>query len=902
MKKLSILSLLLSTMLLGTCTTEIVMLTGSISGVVNDVHSKLPLENVTVSLSPEGLSKVTGKDGAYFFDELAEREYTLTYTKPEYLSVSKESMVQARVNNVVDVALEKEPIVPILAVSDKALDFGEELTTKSFYISNTGNGELKWSISYEPGWFVCSPLTSTTAKEKSTVVVTANRNLMQKGSYQQTFSIASNGGNQDIAVTIRVEGIDLEYSPLELDFGTLETSKKITLTNKRAKTIQYTVETTNEWIILGRTAGTLVTNDEFNVMVKRESLAPGDYSGNIIIKSGNETYSIPVKMSVPSQEMPKVSLDPVTNITSTGATFSGILSVVGGSRVTAHGFCIGTAPEPTINNPTYNLGDCSTPKTFTHTATDLRKETTYYVRAYATNASGTSYSEQLSFQTPGVPVTGVSLNKTSLAIVIGSTEQLTATVLPSEASNKNVSWRSSNASVATVSATGLVTPVSAGSATITVTTVDGSKTATCNVFVSVPTVAVTAVSLNKTALSMGIGVTEQLTATVLPSGASNKSVTWRSSNTSVATVSVTGLVTSISEGSATITVTTADGYKTATCSVTVTRVAVTSVSLDKTSLFMEIGDTEQLTETITPSDAFNKSVSWSSSNTSVATVSTTGLVTSVAEGSTTITVTTADGYKTATCSVTVTDEKSGTTASLTWKLSNGTLTISGTGAMPHYGSNSSPWSSYKSSIVNVVVEDGVTNIGHNAFYECSNLASVSFSNTVTKIGAYSFNRCSKLSSVSFSNAITVIGSYAFSGCSGLSSIVLPNSLVTIDGSAFSGCKFATLVIPDNVTYIGDYAFSSCSSLYALTIGASVATIRQYAFGGCRELTSVSVRNPTRPNLYLNCNTNQVCDYSGDYSFSGVPYDVATLTVPVGCKAAYQGSQYWKCFGTIVEAE
>ncbi|MDR2809599.1 MAG: Ig-like domain-containing protein [Tannerellaceae bacterium] len=880
MKKLSVLSLLLSTLLFGACTTEIIVLTGSISGVVQDAQTKQPLENVSVALSPVGLSKVTGKDGSYFFEDLTEKEYTLTYTKPEYISASKESKVQARVNNVVDVTMEKEPIIPVLAVSDKSLDFGEDSETLSLYITNTGNGELKWSIKYEPGWFVCSPLTGTTAKEKSTVVVTASRNQMQKGSYQQTFSISSNGGSQNIAVTMKVVGVNLEYAPLELDFGKLTTSLPLQLTNKGTNTINYTVETSNNWIIPEKTSGRITTTDKLNILVSRESLSAGNYTGSIILKSGNDTYAIPVKMSISSNSTPVVSINPVGDITSTGATFSGVIEDVGRSEITKHGFCLSTSPEPTIEDRFFNLGDCNVPKSFTQIVTDLEVATEYFVRAYAENANGHTYSTQLSFSTLGIPVTGVSLNKASLSLIVGSTEQLYATVSPSNALNKTVSWASSNTSVATVSATGLVTAVAAGSATITVTTADGGKTAGCNVSVTVPVVAVTAVSLNKTSLSLGrMGATEQLTTTITPSNASNKQVTWHSNNTSVATVSATGLVTAVAEeGSATITVTTVDGNRTASCSVTVRRITVTSVSLDKSSLSMEVGNTQQLTATIAPPEAPNKQVTWISGSPSVATVSATGLVTAVAEGSTTITVQTEDGNKTATCSVTV-EKKSGTTASLTWRLSNGTLTISGNGPMPHYSSsNRAPWSSHYSNIVNVVIENGVTNIGNYAFcdyyssyYYYTNLKSVTISNTVTKIGEYAFRG------------------------SGLESVTIPNSVTSIEGYAFYGCKFTTLVIPDNVTTIGDYAFSSCSSLYNLTIGASVGTIGNYAFRNCYSLTSVSVKNPTPPDLYYDCS------YYDYYSFSGIPIDVATLTVPNGSKAAYQSSVDWKCFGTIVEA-
>ena len=178
-----------------------------------------------------------------------------------------------------------------------------------------------------------------------------------------------------------------------------------------------------------------------------------------------------------------------------------------------------------------------------------------------------SKSITISAASTTVAVTGVSLNKTSTTLTVGGTETLTATVAPTNATNKNVSWTSSNTSVASVS-NGVITAKAAGTATITVTTADGNKTATCTVTVNAATVAVTGVSLNKTSTTLTVGGTETLTATIAPTNATNKNVSWTSSNTSVASVS-NGVITAKATGTATITVTTADGSKTATCAVTV---------------------------------------------------------------------------------------------------------------------------------------------------------------------------------------------------------------------------------------------------------------------------------------------------------------------------------------------
>ncbi len=166
-----------------------------------------------------------------------------------------------------------------------------------------------------------------------------------------------------------------------------------------------------------------------------------------------------------------------------------------------------------------------------------------------------------------VAVTGVSLDVSEKSIIVGDSFTLIATVSPDNATNKAVTWSSSNSAVATVTE-GKVTGVSAGTATITVTTADGNKTATCKVTVTSVAVAVTGVSLDVSEKSIIVGDSFTLIATVSPDNATNKTVTWSSSNSAVATVTE-DKVTGVSAGTATITVTTADGNKTATCKVTV---------------------------------------------------------------------------------------------------------------------------------------------------------------------------------------------------------------------------------------------------------------------------------------------------------------------------------------------
>jgi len=250
----------------------------------------------------------------------------------------------------------------------------------------------------------------------------------------------------------------------------------------------------------------------------------------------------------------------------------------------------------------------------------------------------------------GVAVTGITLNQQSATILIGDTLRLIHTIEPANATNRIVAWTSSNNAVATVNSNGVITALTAGTTMITVTTQDGNRTATCAVVVT--TSAVTDVTLNQTTASLFVGGTVALIPTILPENATNKNVTWSSSNPAVATVNNNGVVTAVSVGTATITVTTQDGNRTATCVVTVNPVSVTEVTLNQTTATIFAGDTLRLTATILPANATNRNVTWSSSNTAVATV-TDGRIIAIAPGTATITVTTQDGNRTATCEITV---------------------------------------------------------------------------------------------------------------------------------------------------------------------------------------------------------------------------------------------------------
>lgn len=246
---------------------------------------------------------------------------------------------------------------------------------------------------------------------------------------------------------------------------------------------------------------------------------------------------------------------------------------------------------------------------------------------------------------------------------------------------------------------------------------------------------VTKVELSESTLDIELGYTQTLLAEVLPATDTNKGVAWSSSNTDVATVSETGVVTGISLGGAVITVTTDENSLTDTCNVTVSSVSVTSVTLNQSILTIEDNSTGTLIATVHPDDAANKDVSWSSSNMSAATVSDTGTVTAVSPGETVITVATQDGSFSDTCTVTVTPSPNDVTGialtPTTLSLEKGTTGVLSESVLPSSAVNKSvTWSTSDESVA-IVANGTVTAVADGSAVITVTTVDGSFNDTCT---------------------------------------------------------------------------------------------------------------------------------------------------------------------------
>lgn len=252
-----------------------------------------------------------------------------------------------------------------------------------------------------------------------------------------------------------------------------------------------------------------------------------------------------------------------------------------------------------------------------------------------------------------VQIASISVDST-LSIDVGDCKTIVATVAPDNASNKVLRYTSSNTDIAVVDHDGIVTGVGEGTAVITVSSTDGSEI-TKTVAVTVTAVPVTSIVPYESNVELNVGGVRNISTEILPVNATYKNLTYISSDDNIATVSANGLITAKNVGTALITITAHNGVST-TMTVTVKPVPVTTITTNVSSLNMKINETSQITASVSPANATDKSVSFTSSDPAVCTVDNSGLVTAIGVGSATITVLANDGSDVKkTISVTVTE-------------------------------------------------------------------------------------------------------------------------------------------------------------------------------------------------------------------------------------------------------
>ena len=418
-------------------------------------------------------------------------------------------------------------------------------------------------------------------------------------------------------------------------------------------------------------------------------------------------------------------------------------------------------------------------------------------------------------------------------------------------------------------------------------------------------ISVTDVYFEESVISLEIGETEELVATVSPWNANDTSLTYSSSNNFVAVVQ-NGKIYALGEGVALITATASNG-KQANCIVTVnkkaveddtpstplpdnTTVDVSEVVLNSSNIELDEGDTYTLTATVYPRNATDNTIIWKSSSSSVVTVDN-GVVKAISSGTATITATASNGVS-ASCTVKVSEklyfvfEEYGSGYTVVEYIGTSTnvaipSTYNGKKVIA-IGTEDGNKGFYKNyDVVSVVLPDTIKEINAGAFYNCGSLESITIPSSVTtirtdafsgstniknatipttaisyipknslqtvvinggtSIGSYAFAYCPALASVTIGDSVTSIENYAFADCDSLTSVTIPDSVTSIGSDAFADCDSLTsITIPDSVTSIGWYAFRYCDSLTSVAIGDSVMSIGNSAFEDCTSLTSVTI--------------------------------------------------------------
>ena len=446
-----------------------------------------------------------------------------------------------------------------------------------------------------------------------------------------------------------------------------------------------------------------------------------------------------------------------------------------------------------------------------------------------------------------IPVESVILNISSMELTEGDSKQIYATILPQNASNKNVIWTSSNSSVATVY-DGVITALNAGKAIISVATEDSGKTAICEVVVVAKIYNVESVTLDRTSVELWEGEEITLLPSVMPENASNKDVVWSSSDEMIATVEE-GKVTTIKEGEVIVTVTTVDGNKTATCKLTVINDPMTD----------PIVFADPIIEGMCL-DAFDTNNDGELSYKEAASVTDLTKMQLTNPGFVSF-----DEFQYFT-SVRVIPER---------YFENHQSLKSIT--LPKSIEIIYDWAFDGTFIESISLPESVEVLGAGAFSSCVYLEEVTLSSNIQEIGRYCFSFCHNLTRINLPSTLISIGESAFFDCRSLKSIAIPESVEFIDSSAFVECcisevyidnieswcrmkfvnngsnplynanlyvngeKITKLIIPEGVTSIGDRAFVNCLNITNVVIPKSLNHIGKDAFNYC-NISNVSVED------------------------------------------------------------
>lgn len=386
-------------------------LPGSIYGTVVDKATGEPIKSAGVELSPSGLKTVTGSEGQFEFTELGPGKYTLLITKTGYMDgVSHTIEVKPGQQAKGDVQIEKLP--PALKVVDdnrqeiSTLDFGSAIddVARSFSLFNDGTESLEWQITVTADWIksVSKIEGVLSAGATQSLIVTIDRTKLKSGENTTTAHITSNNGSKQLTITAT--------GPILATLNTLAaTNVKTTTATLNGEILtdgspKYSergfVYSESSMPTLGsciqKITSTLTNSKTYSAIVAGLTKGKTYYVRAYAINAGKEAYSTNEISFTPSDALPQVSTQAVTNISRTAgkATFNGTIIDEGEPTYTERGFVYATTHNPMVDSDTKVVASGKGRGEFVANATDLVVGNTYYVRAYATNSQGTAYGEE----------------------------------------------------------------------------------------------------------------------------------------------------------------------------------------------------------------------------------------------------------------------------------------------------------------------------------------------------------------------------------------------------------------------------------------------------------------------------------------------------------------------------
>jgi len=272
-----------------------------------------------------------------------------------------------------------DPNNPQLSAYPSTVDFGSNSTEETFNITNTGSGMLTWNITDDKSWISVSPQSGTTEAETDEIIVTIDRLGQSPGTYTGIIMIASDGGNQNISVSMTIpDEPSLSVAPSSLDFGTSETIMSFNIANAGTGDLNWSVADNQEWISTNPSTGT--NYGTINVTVSRDGMTAGDYSGTVTVSSNGGTGYVEIYLNVPADDPPaEIELLSPSNVTENSLTLNWTRNF--DSDFAAYKVYRDISPAVTQSSELLSTITISSENYYTDTG--LQASTTYYYRVYA---------------------------------------------------------------------------------------------------------------------------------------------------------------------------------------------------------------------------------------------------------------------------------------------------------------------------------------------------------------------------------------------------------------------------------------------------------------------------------------------------------------------------------------